>query len=372
MYYTSIYESLIGKLKLITDNDFLVGIYFENDNHPINDFEISLSNEHPIILLTKKWLDDYFKGLKPNLDIIPLKLEGTPFQKLVWDILLQIPYGEVMTYKNIAELITKKLNLKQMSAQAVGGAVGRNPIAIIVPCHRVVGANYNLTGFSGGIEKKIYLLAHEKIDVSKYSLPKKKNKKEHYFKYSKRELDYLSQKDKKLEMVINEVGFIKRKINPNLYLSIIESIISQQISTKAQKTILSRFYARFPNITPEIISNLKEEELQNIGISLRKASYIIGFSKDIVKKTIDLDNLENKTDQEIISILSSIKGIGKWTAEMTLIFSLSRPNILSYNDLGIKRGLKILYNLETIDQIQFKEFVNRFSQIGRASCRERV
>ena len=149
--------------------------------------------------------------------------------------------------------------------------------------------------------------------------------------------------------------------SPNLYLSIIESIISQQISTKAQKTILSRFYARFPNITPEIISNLKEEELQNIGISLRKASYIIGFSKDIVKKTIDLDNLENKTDQEIISILSSIKGIGKWTAEMTLIFSLSRPNILSYNDLGIKRGLKILYNLETIDQIQFKEFVNRFS-----------
>ena len=114
MYYTSIYESLIGKLKLITDNDFLVGIYFENDNHPINDFEISLSNEHPIILLTKKWLDDYFKGLKPNLDIIPLKLEGTPFQKLVWDILLQIPYGEVMTYKNIAELITKKLNLKQI------------------------------------------------------------------------------------------------------------------------------------------------------------------------------------------------------------------------------------------------------------------
>ncbi len=190
---------------------------------------------------------------------------------------------------------------------------------------------------------------------------RKTNNMENYFKYSEIELDYLAKKDKKLGLAIDEVGFIKRKINPNIYLSIVESIISQQISTKAQKTILSRFYEKYSNTTPEIISNLKIEELQNIGISFRKASYIIDFSKAIVKKTIDLDNLENKNDQEIISILSSIKGIGKWTAEMTLIFSLSRPNVLSYNDLGIRRGLKILYNLETIDKEKFDEYVSLFS-----------
>ncbi len=176
MYYKANFESVIGKLKIITTNDFLVGVYFEDEITLINDNNLSLSNNHPLILLTKKWLDDYFKGLKPNPNILPLKLEGTPFQKLVWEFLLQIPYGQVITYGEIANLISKKLNLKQMSAQAVGGAVGKNPIAIIVPCHRVVGANYNLTGFRGGIEKKIQLLAHEKIDISKYSMPKEKNK----------------------------------------------------------------------------------------------------------------------------------------------------------------------------------------------------
>lgn len=184
---------------------------------------------------------------------------------------------------------------------------------------------------------------------------------DNYFKYSQIELDYLSKKDKKLAKIINEVGFIKRKTNSNIYLTIIESIISQQISTKAQKTILSRFYDKFTITTPDTISKTKPEELQKIGISFRKANYIIDFSKDIAQGKLDLDNLENKTDEEVILILTSIKGVGRWTAEMTLISSLSRTNVLSYNDLAIQRGLKMLYNLDRIDKELFNNYVKLFS-----------
>ncbi|NLB84585.1 MAG: DNA-3-methyladenine glycosylase 2 family protein [Acholeplasmataceae bacterium] len=184
---------------------------------------------------------------------------------------------------------------------------------------------------------------------------------DNYFKYSQIELDYLSKKDKKLAKIINEVGFIKRKTNSNIYLTIIESIISQQISTKAQKTILSRFYNMFTTTTPNTISKITAEELQKIGISFRKANYIIDFTKDIIEGKLDLDNLENKTDEEVILLLSSIKGVGRWTAEMTLISSLSRPNVLSYNDLGIQRGLKMLYNLDKIDKETFNQYAKLFS-----------
>ena len=179
MFYTSTYQSPVGELKLITNNDSLVGLYFNGEDFSLNNnsnFALIISNEHPIILATKKWMDDYFNNLKPNINDLPLKLEGTQFQKYVWDILLLIPYGEVVTYGYIAKLIAKKLNRQKMSAQAVGGAVGKNPIAIIVPCHRVVGTNNNLTGFGGGIETKIKLLVHEKIDISKFSLPREKKK----------------------------------------------------------------------------------------------------------------------------------------------------------------------------------------------------
>ena len=121
---------------------------------------------------TKKWLDIYFTGKAPDFTP-PLSMEGiSPFRRRVWEIMLTIPFGQTMTYGNIAKLIEKETG-KRVSAQAAGGAVGHNCISIIIPCHRVVGAGGNLTGYAGGIDKKIALLKNEGADVSAFTLPKK-------------------------------------------------------------------------------------------------------------------------------------------------------------------------------------------------------
>ena len=129
--------------------------------------------EKEILEKTKYWLDRYFKGEKPSIDELDLSPLGSDFRKSVWKILCEIPYGEVITYKDIADTIAKKKGLKKMSSQAVGGAVGHNPISIIIPCHRVVGTNGSLTGYAGGIDKKVYLLKHEKVNMEKLFIPKK-------------------------------------------------------------------------------------------------------------------------------------------------------------------------------------------------------
>ncbi len=126
----------------------------------------------PIFDLVRHWLDIYFSGKAPDFTP-PIKLEATPFRKSVWEIMLTIPYGKTMTYGEIAGKIAEQYGLNKMSAQAVGGAVGHNPVSIIIPCHRVVGTNGSLTGYAGGIDKKLQLLKIERADISSFYIPKK-------------------------------------------------------------------------------------------------------------------------------------------------------------------------------------------------------
>lgn len=162
MQYTSHYESPIGGILLAADQKGLTGLWFDGQKYYAN----HLDSEHeeknlPIFEETKRWLTIYFSGREP--DFTPsLHIKGSSFQLAVWEILQKIPYGKTMTYGEIAEIIAKQKGLPHMSAQAVGGAVGHNRISIIVPCHRVVGANGSLTGYAGGIDKKVKLLALEK------------------------------------------------------------------------------------------------------------------------------------------------------------------------------------------------------------------
>ena len=156
MQYISHYASAIGSMLLAADEAGLTGIWFAEQkyygkNLPSNCQEAEL----PIFRETKRWLDLYFSGFQPDFTP-PLHLSGTPFQKKVWAVLTSIPYGQTMTYGQIAALVGCK------SAQAVGGAVGRNPISVIVPCHRVIGADDSLTGYAGGLDKKTALLQLEK------------------------------------------------------------------------------------------------------------------------------------------------------------------------------------------------------------------
>ena len=127
----------------------------------------------PLFDIAKKWLDRYFSGQKPDVAELPLAPQGNAFRQGVWEILCTIPYGEVITYGSIAKKMAVKLQKERMSSQAVGGAVGHNPISIIIPCHRVVGANGSLTGYAGGIEKKIKLLELEGVDMSGFFIPQK-------------------------------------------------------------------------------------------------------------------------------------------------------------------------------------------------------
>ena len=159
------YISPLGDITLASDGETLTGLWFDGQkNFPHKLVEESIEAELPIFVQTCKWLDMYFDGKIP--DSTPLiSLHTTPFRKAVYDILLTIPYGQTMTYGEIASIIAEQRGIERMSAQAVGSAVGHNPISIIVPCHRIIGANGNLTGYAGGLDKKIALLKLEKYET---------------------------------------------------------------------------------------------------------------------------------------------------------------------------------------------------------------
>ena len=173
MQYISHYHSPLGDILLAADSAGLTGLWFEGQKY----FALYLDKEHeekelPVFEEAKRWLDSYFSGKNPDFQV-PLHFTGTDFQNEVWEILYAIPYGQTTTYGEIAAQLAKKRGLPRMSAQAVGGAVGHNEISIIVPCHRVVGASGSLTGYAGGIEKKIELLRLEGALREDFFVPKK-------------------------------------------------------------------------------------------------------------------------------------------------------------------------------------------------------
>lgn len=167
MVYTKKYNSPIGVCLLAADDKNLIGLWFEGQKYycPISDSK-EYSPQNEILKNTESWLNAYFEGRNPSISEIPLMPRGSDFQQEVWRILCEIPYGEVITYGEIAKIIARKQGKERMSAQAVGGAVGHNPISIIIPCHRVIGANQSLTGYAGGVNKKRWLLKHEQVSVT--------------------------------------------------------------------------------------------------------------------------------------------------------------------------------------------------------------
>ena len=158
MYYCT-YESKIGLLYLISDSKSLIGCYLEGQKYfPNNIDNYLLSEELNILVKSKAWLEKYFNGENPSIDEIPLNYIGTEFRKTVWEVLKEISYGKLVTYKHIAEKIAKAKGIKTMSSQAVGGAVGHNPLLIFIPCHRVIGVDGSLTGYAAGLDNKRFLL----------------------------------------------------------------------------------------------------------------------------------------------------------------------------------------------------------------------
>ena len=173
MTFLQHYNSPLGGILLAADESGLTGLWFDGQKY----FARDLPAEHveqntPVLSEAKRWLDIYFTGREPDFTP-PLHPIGSVFRQAVWEILLQIPYGQTTTYGEIARQLAAKLGLPRMSAQAVGGAVGHNEISIIIPCHRVVGTNGSLTGYAGGIDKKVKLLELEHTDMTELFVPEK-------------------------------------------------------------------------------------------------------------------------------------------------------------------------------------------------------
>lgn len=165
--YTKTVSSPVGDLVLVSDGEFLTGLFIAGQKYFMDGCskELYENNDLEVFHIVEEWLKSYFAGANLSIKSLPLKPAGTNFRQIVWQELLNIPYGDTITYKELGKKVAVRLGKSSMSSQAIGGAVGHNPISIIIPCHRVIGTNGSLTGYAGGLDKKEYLLALEKANI---------------------------------------------------------------------------------------------------------------------------------------------------------------------------------------------------------------
>ena len=182
-----------------------------------------------------------------------------------------------------------------------------------------------------------------------------------YFEYGENEITYLRNKYKKLSEVIDQIGMIEREVDTDLFSAVVHHIIGQQISTKAQTTIWQRMKETLGEVNAETILSADISNLQSLGMTFRKAEYITDFARKVHEGVFDLEKVAQMSDEAAIKELASLKGIGVWTAEMILLFCLQRPDIFSYDDLAIQRGLRMVYHHRKIDRKLFEKYRRRFS-----------
>jgi 3-methyladenine DNA glycosylase/8-oxoguanine DNA glycosylase len=186
----------------------------------------------------------------------------------------------------------------------------------------------------------------------------------HAFRYGETEITHLKKRDKKLGHAIDEIGIIERRVTPDLFEALVASIASQQISAKAAETVWARMGERLGAITPASVTAATPEEIQQCGMSMKKAGYIKGIGDAVAEGSLDLAGLHDLPDGEVIARLSSLNGVGVWTAEMLLIFSMERPDVVSFGDLAIRRGMMQLYGIESISRSEFERYRKRYSPYG--------
>lgn len=191
---------------------------------------------------------------------------------------------------------------------------------------------------------------------------------EQYFSYGEKEITYLRGKDKRLAEVIDKVGMVKRRVIPDLFTALVHSIVGQQISTKAHKTIWRKMVDAFGEVTPEKVLDLSSEALQAFGITFKKVDYIRAVAQKIVSGEFDIHALRTMSNAEVCTKLSELDGIGVWTAEMLMLHSLQRPDILSFGDLAVQRGLRMLYHHRKIPRALFEKYRRRYSPYGSVAC----
>ncbi|HBD63450.1 MAG TPA: DNA-3-methyladenine glycosylase 2 family protein, partial [Clostridiales bacterium] len=182
-----------------------------------------------------------------------------------------------------------------------------------------------------------------------------------HFEYGDKEIEFLKKKDKKLGEAIERIGHVYRAVDSDLFSSVIHHIIGQQISTRAQETVWRRLCDRIGNISAVSICSIELNELQSFGMTFKKAEHIKNFAERVRSGDFDIERLVELSDDEVVRELSSIKGIGVWTAEMIMIFCMQRPDVVSFGDLAIIRGMRMLYRHRSIDRKRFERYKKRYS-----------
>ena len=182
-----------------------------------------------------------------------------------------------------------------------------------------------------------------------------------YFEYGEKEIGYLKNKDKILGEVIEKIGHIYRDVNTDLFSSMVHSIVGQQISTAAHTTVWRRMNESLGEVTPKTICDTDINDLQKLGMTFKKAGNISDFARKIISGELDIEKLNDRNDEDVILELSSLKGVGVWTAEMLMIFCMQRQNVLSFGDLAIHRGIRMLYHHKNVDKKLFEKYRRRYS-----------
>lgn len=188
-----------------------------------------------------------------------------------------------------------------------------------------------------------------------------------YVEYGEKETEYLKSRDKRLGEAIDRIGHVNRTVDADLFAAVVHQIMAQQISTAAQETLWNRLTGRIGIVNADSILSLGREELQGVGMSYRKVEYIRDFAEKVKSGAFDVEALWHMSDEEVIKALSSLKGVGVWTAEMLMIFCMQRPDVVSFGDLAILRGMRMLYRHRTIDRAKFEKYRRRYSPYGTAA-----
>lgn len=185
-----------------------------------------------------------------------------------------------------------------------------------------------------------------------------------YFVYGQKEIDGLSRKDKRLAAVMERMGPIQREVHTDLFNALMNAIVGQQIATKAQQTIWGRLVLTLGTVSPQTVDAADTEVLQGVGLSYRKVGYMKAAARKVVLGELDVAALEHMDNAELCATLCALDGVGVWTAEMLMLFSLQRPDVFSFGDLAILRGLRMLYRHKTVSRQRFETYRKRFSPYG--------
>jgi 3-methyladenine DNA glycosylase/8-oxoguanine DNA glycosylase len=184
------------------------------------------------------------------------------------------------------------------------------------------------------------------------------------FEYGQREIGHLTKRDPKLGRAIERIGMLEREVMPDLFEALASCIVAQQVSGKAADAIWRKLAARLGKVTPEAVAATDDEGLRACGLSAQKAGYLRGVAREVLDGSLDLEGLRTLPDGEVAERLTALRGVGNWTVEMLLIFSLKRPDVVSYGDLGIRRGMMRLYGLKDLSRERFERYAKRYSPYG--------